>query len=155
MSIAKVRKAANFLRDVPFAGARGVFLCLDHPTFSSGGRIRATRLTRALRLRVPQITIQNWSWGRRLPVVRICLLSAHLESSYTCIDFKRLINPLLLWLLSHWRLSEYLNAKRTREDLATRFAESLSTFCARYMIEISLLQQQNGCRRLCRIKHKK
>lgn len=115
MSIAKVGKAANFLRDVPFAGARGVFLCLDHPTFSSGGRIRATRLTRALRLRVPQITIQNWSWGRRLPVVRVCVPSAHLESSYTCIDFKRLINPLLLWLLSHWRLSEYLNAKRTRE----------------------------------------
>lgn len=33
MSTATVRKAANFLRDVPFAGARGVFRCLDPPTF--------------------------------------------------------------------------------------------------------------------------
>lgn len=33
MSTARVGKAAHFLRDVPFAGARGVFRCLDHPTF--------------------------------------------------------------------------------------------------------------------------
>lgn len=32
-SAGKVIKAANFLRDVPYAGALGVFRRLDHPTF--------------------------------------------------------------------------------------------------------------------------
>jgi len=114
--IAKVRKAANFLRDVPFAGARGVFRCLDHPTFSSGGRIRAYELPVWHVRYVSGFPKSLSRIGHEDVDYRLCAFACsrrrtlETESSSTCIDFKKADQSSAAMTASHWRLSEYLNA---------------------------------------------